>query len=405
MATRTDTDVIIAGGGIVGLATAMALLDDHGLSVTVLEAEPHLAAHQSSHNSGVIHSGLYYKPGSLKARLCTAGREAMYQFCRAHDIPHKRTGKVVVATEPHELAKLEELNARAEANGLEGVQRLTGDGIREHEPNATGIEGLHVPQTGVVDFAAVARTMARVIGDKGAEIKLSTPARSAHIEDDHLHVDTAAGPMRARFLIACAGLQCDRLARRCGLQPDVRIVPFRGEYWRLSSHASQLVKTMIYPVPDPALPFLGVHLTRQLNGVVEIGPNAVLALHRHGYKKSGFSWRDALDTARYRGFRRLARRFWRTGVQELHRSMSRRVLLRDVQRLVPAVTWRDLEPARAGVRAQAVTDEGALVDDFRLLEGPRMLHVLNAPSPAATASIAIGRHLAGHVQQQLAVTS
>jgi len=405
MPRHTDTDVVIAGGGIVGLATALALSQDERRSITVLEAEPHLAAHQTSHNSGVIHSGLYYKPGSLKAQLCTAGREAMYAFCREHDIAHERCGKLVVATHDEELPRLDQLHKRAAANGLEDVARLDGEELKQYEPNVSGIAGLRVPQTGIVDFAAVARAMAELAGDRGVEIRLSAPLHAADVDDQCLLARTPIGSLRTKFLVVCAGLQCDRVARRCGLTPDVRIVPFRGEYWRLSRHASRLVNNMIYPVPDPAFPFLGVHLTRGLDNVVEVGPNAILALDRHGYHKTDLSWRDTLDTLRFKGFRRLARQHWRTGVAELRRSFSRRVLLRDIHRLVPAVNARDLEPARSGIRAQAVRADGGLVDDFYLLDGPRMLHVLNAPSPAATASIAIGRHLAEQVERRLAESS
>jgi L-2-hydroxyglutarate oxidase len=378
----------------------MALLERHpGLSVTVLEKEDRLAAHQSGHNSGVIHSGLYYKPGSLKARTCTSGREAMYDFCAEHGIAHERCGKIVVATSDAEIAALDALEQRGRENGLTGLERFEGRGLHHYEPHAAGVAGLFVPQTGIVDYAAVTEAYGDVIRSLGGRVRTRCNVERVTRQQGGFVLGTAQGDLPCRFLINCAGLQSDRLARLCGIASDVRIIPFRGEYYLVESTRRDLVKNLIYPVPDPAFPFLGVHFTRMISGGLEAGPNAVLAFKREGYGRFSFSLRDTLEMVMFAGFRNLARRYWRVGVQEYRRSFSRKMFVRDLRRLIPELQGEDVRPGGAGVRAQAVDREGRLLDDFCLVDGDGMIHVLNAPSPAATASISIGRTIADHAAE------
>ncbi len=392
-------DVAVVGGGIVGLATARALASRPGRRVVVLEAETRLARHQSGRNSGVVHSGLYYRPGSRKARLCREGAEALFRFCAERGLPHRRTGKLVVAATPAELPRLEELERRGRANGLAGLRRLRGGELGEVEPHAAGAGGLWVPATGVVDFARVCEALAEEVRSAGGEVRTGARLAAARAAAGVWALETSAGALECRFLVACAGLQADRVARLCGLAPGLAIVPFRGDYWRLVAGRRRQVRGLIYPVPDPGLPFLGVHLTRRIDGAVEAGPNAAPALAREGYRRWSFSPRDAVALAGYPGFWRLARRHWRSGAAEIRRALSRKAVAAAAARLVPEVRPRDLERAGCGVRAQAVERSGELVDDFRLLEGERALHVLNAPSPAATAALAIGRELAERVER------
>ncbi|MCS6806459.1 MAG: L-2-hydroxyglutarate oxidase [Acidobacteriota bacterium] len=387
-------DVAVIGGGIVGLATAMALTARARLSLIVLEAEARLAAHQSGHNSGVIHSGLYYKPGSLKARHCTEGREAMYRFCREHGIAHEQCGKLVVAVNETERAVLDELARRGAANGLQGIRQLTAEQLAEYEPHVSGIAGLFVPQTGIVNYADVAEAMARRAQEAGAEIRTQARVVSVQRRTEALILNTTTGDVQCRYLIGCAGLQSDRVARMCGMHPRLRIIPFRGEYYELIPERRRLVKNLIYPVPDPRLPFLGVHFTRTIDGRVEVGPNAVLAFKREGYQRTSFSLRDTLSMISYGGFWRMARRYGSVGLGEYYRSLSRRAFVRALQRLVPTLQPDDIQPAGAGVRAQAVDPTGQLIDDFRIIEAEHMIHVVNAPSPAATASLSIGQTIA-----------
>ncbi|HEV3029722.1 MAG TPA: L-2-hydroxyglutarate oxidase [Planctomycetota bacterium] len=360
--------IAIVGGGIVGLATAYAL---RARNPVVFEKERRVGVHQTGHNSGVIHSGIYYKPGSQKARLCVEGARRMLEFCREHAIPHEICGKIIVATSEPELPRLDELERRARANGVQ-ARRITPERLGEIEPEARGIAGLHVPGTGIVDYRAVARKLAGFV-------EVRTGVR---IDD--------VRALRADLVINCAGLHSDRVARS-----RTKIVPFRGEYYTL--RRPSLVRGLIYPVPDPAFPFLGVHFTRMAAGGVEAGPNAVLALAREGYSWSDFCLRDFLETLAYSGFHHLARRHWRMGLMEVWRSWSRAAFLKSLQRLVPAVTMEDLQPGGSGVRAQALDPDGALVDDFRIERRPGQIHVLNAPSPAATASLAIGERIASLV--------
>jgi L-2-hydroxyglutarate oxidase len=396
-------DLAVVGGGIVGTATALALARREVGSVVLLEAEEHLATHQSGHNSGVVHSGLYYRPGSLKARLCVDGREALYRLCAEDGIAHRRCGKLVVATGEDELPALAELERRGRANGLAGLERLDAAGLARHEPHAVGIAGLHVAETGVVDFRQVAQALARRFRAAGGELLTGARVGAVAREPSAVRLDTAGGAVRCRHLVACAGLGSDRLARRCGVEPGVRILPFRGDYFALVPARAHLVRALVYPVPDPELPFLGVHLTRTVDDRVEAGPNAVLALSRRRYSRFAFSFRDTLSTLLYPGFWRLARRYWRTGIAELRRSFSRRAFATAAARLLPALGADDLSRAGCGIRAQAVDRRGRLVDDFHLAGDARTLHLLNAPSPAATASLAIAETLAERALEQFAL--
>ena len=382
-------DFAVVGGGLVGLAVARELTGRYpGTGVLVLEKEDRWAAHQSGHNSGVLHSGVYYKPGSLKARLCRAGHTAMLDFCRQRGIPHRVTGKVVVATEHRELGALAELERRGRANGLE-VTRLGPAELREIEPHAAGIAALRVPEAGVVDFPAVADALAAVVAERGGDLHLGSEVRALSADDGRVTIETEPETFRARALVNCAGLQGDRIAELMGVRPPARIVPFRGEYWELRPERSDLVRALIYPVPDPRFPFLGVHFTRAIDGTVHAGPNAVLSLKREGYRRSDVDPGDAAEVLAYAGFWRFVARFWRTAASEARRSLSGRAFVRSLQRLVPEVVRADVLRGGSGVRARALARDGRLVDDFLLMDGPRSLHVLNAPSPAATACLSI----------------
>jgi L-2-hydroxyglutarate oxidase len=387
-------DVAVVGAGIVGLATARALATRFVGRVVVLETEGTVAAHQTGHNSGVLHSGLYYKPGSQKARLCTAGRLAMVAYCEEKGVPHDVCGKVVVATTAEEIPRLDDLEARGRANGLDGLRRLSAEEIAEHEPHVKGVAGLFVPTTGIVDYVAVARAFADDVTREGGEVRHGVRVLRVERRADGLLLDTSAGPVVARHLVGCAGLQSDRLARASGLDPGVAIVPFRGEYYELSERGRKLVRNLVYPVPDPAYPFLGVHFTRKLSGAVEAGPNAVLALAREGYSRTALDVRDAIAIATTPGFVAFARKHARTGLAEVVRSFSRARFVEALAALVPAIGLDDVAPGGSGIRAQAMDPSGKLVDDFHFVEAERMVHVLNAPSPAATASIEIGRTIA-----------
>ena len=391
--TALGRRVVVVGGGIVGLAVAERVVRDEPSSrVTVLEKEHDWALHQTGRNSGVVHSGLYYPPGSLKARWCAAGARALLDLAREEGVPHARTGKLVVATSTIELARLGALYDRGLANGLT-VRRLTALEVRELEPHVSAVAAIHVAQTGVIDYREVSRVLVRRLQDAGATLLPGTTVVGGHPGPDRVVLETTRGQVVADVAVVCAGLHADRLARALGHQPSARIVPFRGEYMELRPSAAHLVRGLVYPVPDPALPFLGVHLTRGIDGHVHAGPNAVLALSREGY-----TWRDAramdlLETAGYAGFWRLARRHHRSGAAEVLRSVSARRFADTVRRLVPEVRTEDLVPSSAGVRAQAVKRDGTLVDDFLLERQGRVVHLLNAPSPAATAALEIARQV------------
>jgi L-2-hydroxyglutarate oxidase len=381
------TRYVVVGAGIVGLAVAhRLLLDRPHATVTVLEKEDRVGAHQTGHNSGVIHSGIYYRPGSLRAQLCVAGARSMVEFCREHGIPHEVTGKLIVATAEAELPRLRVLAERATANGVP-AQMIDPVAARELEPNVSCLAALHVRSTGITDYGAVCEILAKLIASRGGEVR--TGVRVTAIADGQ--VRTSGGDFPVDTLVNCAGLHADRIARLSGTVPPVRIIPFRGEYYTL--RRPELVRGLIYPVPDPDLPFLGVHLTRTVEGHLHAGPNAVLATSREGYRWGRVNMRDVFDTVRYPGAWRLARRHFGTGVDEVRRSLSRRRFAASLARLVPDVTAEDLIAAPAGVRAQAVGRDGALLDDFLLVRAERQLHVLNAPSPAATSSLEIARRI------------
>jgi L-2-hydroxyglutarate oxidase len=386
--------VIIIGGGIVGLAVAReVLLRARDTTVTVLEKEPGVGRHQSSHNSGVLHAGLYYLPGSLKARLAVEGIRLMTAFCREHDVAHEICGKVVVASGPSQLPALDALWERGQRNGLQNLRRLGPEELREIEPYAAGVGAIHVPEEGIVDYAAVCAALQRSIEIAGGSVRTDAAVRRISETGSGWVLGTPAGEYECECLINCAGLFSDRVAELAGVKRTVRIVPFRGEYFRLRPSAAKLVRHLIYPVPDSRFPFLGVHFTRMIQGGVEAGPNAVLALAREGYAWSDISIRDVADAAGFPGLWRFARRYPSLCGTEILRSASRMIACRSLQKLVPAIQPRDLLPGGAGVRAQAMHVDGTLIQDFWIEQGPRALHVLNAPSPAATASLAIAREI------------
>lgn len=402
--SRTRTfDVAVVGAGIVGMATAMDLAKERGMSVVVVEAEENVAAHQTGNNSGVIHAGLYYKPGSLKARLSVEGRRELYAFCSEHGVPHEQCGKVVVATIAEEIPALEELERRAVANGVEGVRRISIEELTELEPHVRGMAALHSPVTGIVDYKAMTRAMADVVRANGGDVRLRSALTGVSHRGTEIVLETTRGAVRANHLVNCAGLHSDRVARLCGIDPDVRIIPFRGEYYELAPRAVGLVRNLVYPVPDARFPFLGVHFTRMIHGGVEAGPNAVLALARHGYRWADVEPRDLFDTLSWPGFWNMARQYWRMGLGEFHRSLSKSAFVTALQKLLPELESDDLVPGSSGVRAQAVDVSGKLLDDFRIIRKNNEIHVLNSPSPAATASIAIGRTIAGAVANDSAL--
>jgi L-2-hydroxyglutarate oxidase len=388
-------DVVVVGGGIVGLATMRALLERRpDLRVALLEKEPAPARHQTGHNSGVLHAGIYYRPGSVKARLCVEGTRLMREFCAASGIPILDVGKVIVAVDAREVPRLRDLFARGTANGVRGLEHIGPDRLREIEPHVAGVEALYSPHTASLDYAAVAEALAADGRRRGAAVVTGARVTAIRRLSDGLVVRAGGRDIQARYLVNCAGLYADVVARLAGATPGVRIVPFRGEYYFLRPERGDLVRGLIYPVPDPELPFLGVHFTRTVGGRVEAGPNAVLAFAREGYAWTRLHPGELLDTLSYPGFWRLARRYWRTALYEVWRSLWKAEFVRALQRLVPALRADDLITGGAGVRAQAVVPDGALFDDFHIVTSERAVHVLNAPSPAATASLAIGRHVA-----------
>lgn len=388
-------EIVIIGGGIVGLSTARALLQKYpGCSLLLLEKESELAFHQTGRNSGVIHSGIYYKPGSLKARLCVEGGREMLKFCEENQVPHEVVGKVILATRECEFPALEELLRRGKANGVPGLEIIGRDRLKEIEPHASGLKALHVPGTGIVDYRMVCTRLAEQIQKVGGLLKTHTEFHKATKDGIRWKVQTQSGEISTKFLVNCGGLQSDRLTRQSGFNPPTKIVPFRGEYYNLTPEAEPLVRNLIYPVPNPLFPFLGVHFTREVRGGVEAGPNAVLALKREGYHKFSFNLRDAFETLAYPGFWKLAFNFGGEGMKEIYRSVFKSAFVQELQRLVPEIQSEHLIPGPSGVRAQALDFSGSLVDDFKFLETEDALHVLNTPSPAATASLPIGREIA-----------
>ncbi len=388
----TEFDLTIIGGGIIGLSTALEVTQRYPrVKLLVLEKEDGLAAHQTGHNSGVIHSGIYYRPGSLKAKTCVLGASDLVAFCKQYGIRYELCGKVVIATAEEEMPRLQELFRRGQTNGVQGLELIDPERLREIEPHATGIKALYVPATGIVDFIGVAHTYARLVQERGAEIRTHHQVQKMVRANGGLVLETPSATVRTKYLINCGGLFADRLARMAGASLDLRIVPFRGEYYTVAPQRKDLVKNLIYPVPDPALPFLGVHFTRTVTGKIEAGPNAVLAFAREGYSKTNLNLQDVWEVFAFRGFRVMATRYWKTGIGEMYRSVSKRAFLKALQRLLPELTAEDLHPGGSGVRAQAISQDGALVDDFVISATDHAIHVLNAPSPGATASLAIGR--------------
>ncbi len=396
MSQKTDFDVVVIGAGIVGLASAYKIALNHpDISIGVLEKEAEPASHQTGHNSGVIHSGLYYKPGSAKARTCTEGRNQLIAFAKKYKIAHEICGKIIVATSEKDLVNLEMNFERGRQNGIEGIEKIGPEQIKEAEPYCTGIAGLRVPCTGIIDYAAVADKLAQLVEKKSSSNKV-LPSHKVLGFDKHdffTELLTNRGSVKARFIINCAGLQSDRIARLDGVRTRMRIVPFRGDYYDLTAEAAEKVRNLIYPVPDPEFPFLGVHFTRKVDGGIECGPNAVFSFKREGYGKTSFSLRDSWESLTYWGTWRLFMRHWLYGMGEYARAFSKKLFVRGLQRLIPSIEPADLRPGNSGVRAQALGPDGELIDDFAIERRGNAIHVLNAPSPAATACLAIGEHI------------
>jgi L-2-hydroxyglutarate oxidase len=394
-------DFAIVGGGIVGLSTGMALTKRYpGAKIVMIEKEKDWARHQTGHNSGVIHSGIYYKPGSYKARFAREGNAAMVEFCKEHGIAYDVCGKVIVATEPKELPLLDNLYQRGLQNEL-NVKKIDKDELKEIEPHVAGLAAIRVPSCGIADYKGVSRTFARIIQEGGGELRLGTKVENIAEEANKVTIETNRGTIEARFLINCAGLHSDRVAKMTGMKTGMKIVPFRGEYYELVPEKRHLVKHLIYPVPNPDFPFLGVHFTRMINGEVHAGPNAVLAFKREGYTKKDIDIKDVLEVLTYSGFWKMAMPNMKEGMKEMVRSFSKQAFLHSLQRLIPELTEKDIVPTHAGVRAQALMHDGSMVDDFAIFSGKSSMHVCNAPSPAATASIKIGEEIANRVPESL----
>src|SRR6266446_427901 len=395
-------EYVVVGGGIVGLSTAWTILEKKpGTRIAVVEKEEHWAVHQTGRNSGVLHSGIYYKPGSLKSKLCREGNRRLLEFCNANGIRHETCGKVIVATTESELPLMGNLYQRGLANGL-AVKKLSAGAVTEIEPHVSCLAGIQVPSTGIVDFVGVCQKLVELIGGRGGELHLGTEVRGLRCDNAGAVLETSKGAMATGWIINCAGLHSDRVAKLGGARPGAQIVPFRGEYYELKPERRFLVKNLIYPVPDPQFPFLGVHFTRMIDGSVHAGPNAVLSFRREGYQKSSFDVRDFFETMTFRGFWKLARKHFREGMREIYRSFSKAAFGRSLQQLIPEIEPADLIPCKAGVRAQALLNDGRLVDDFLMIRGHNALHVCNTPSPAATASLEIAKTIVAQIPEQSA---
>ncbi len=394
MNASLDFDIVIIGGGIVGLASAYKIMLNHpDIRIAVLEKEDKLATHQTGHNSGVIHSGLYYEPGSNKAITCAKGRKELLDFAKKHKIPHKISGKIIVATQRKELTNLERILQNGRENDIEGIEKIGPDRIKEIEPACEGISGIRVPCVGVIDFTKVAEKLGELVEAKGNTVFTAHEVTAFDKHDFYTKVVTNQESFSAKYIINCAGLQCDRVARMDGVEPKMRIVPFRGDYYELTEKAKEKVKSLIYPVPDPALPFLGVHITRTIDDNVECGPNAVFSFKREGYGKTDFSLADSWDALSYPGLWKMFFKYWRYGLGEYIRAFSKKLFLKQLKRLIPSLQNDDIKPCKAGVRAQAIEPNGRPIDDFKIERKGNSIHVLNAPSPAATASLAIGDYI------------
>ena len=394
-----NADIVIVGGGIVGLATAYHLTEKYpDKKILVLEKEDEVAHHQTGNNSGVIHSGLYYKPGSLKAKNCIDGYHMMIQFCDEHHIPYDLCGKVVVATDKSELGRLRDLFDRGRENGLEGLEMLDQARLKEIEPHLAGIQGIRVPQTGIVNYKQVCQKLAEIITERGGEIHLNTLVQSMKETDNSVQITTSTVSVECQLIINCAGLYSDKVAKMHLCKLDTRIIPFRGEYFELTAEAEHLVKHLIYPVPDPAFPFLGVHFTRMIGGGIEAGPNAVFAFKKEGYHRTDFDFKEFFGSLLWPGFQKVMFKYWKTGLGEMYRSFSKKAFTKALQRLIPEVQEDHLVPASAGVRAQACDRTGGLLDDFKIVHEKRAIHVINAPSPAATSSLSIGKTISEMVE-------
>jgi len=395
-------DVIIAGAGIVGLATALGILEEKpGAKLLILEKEAGEARHQTGNNSGVIHSGIYYKPGSLKAVNCITGYNMLLEFCRKHDIFFDICGKVIVAVSDSEIPGLNTIYERGLANGLDKIRLIGKDELKELEPHASGVKAIQVPYTGIIDYKAVAKKYAELIIKAGGEIQFNSKVKRIASSNNLYDVETSSGSFNTKIFVNCCGLQSDEVAGLTERKIDTRIIPFRGEYYKIKPARRHLVKNLIYPVPDPAFPFLGVHFTRMVNGEVEAGPNAVLAFKKEGYTKTSLSAKDSFRTFTWNGFYSIASKYYKTGFGEFRRSFSKKAFVKALQRLMPEITEEDLEPGGAGVRAQAISKDGRLIDDFLIHESGNVINVLNAPSPAATSSLAIGKTIAGRIKLKL----
>lgn len=395
-------DIVIIGAGIVGLASSLKLLEKNpSLKLLIIEKEDSQARHQTGNNSGVIHSGIYYKPGSLKAQNCVRGYKMLLEFCKKNNVDHKICGKVIVAVTPEEIPYMEKLLERGKQNGLTGLRKLSREEVREIEPHVECTAGIFVPQTGIIDYKEVAKKYLELIQNYGGLIQFNQTVTGIKIKSDYCEVNTENGSFESKFVVTCSGLHSDRIAKMTHPDLPIRIIPFRGEYYKIKKEKRHFVKSLIYPVPDPAFPFLGVHFTRMIDGEVEAGPNAVLAFKREGYSKTSFSLRDSIETLSWKGFYHIVKKNWKTGLGEYYRSLNKNAFVKELQKMIPEIHGDDLEKGGAGVRAQACSKDGGLLDDFYIVEDKRIFHVCNAPSPAATSSLSIGDYISEKVLARL----